>query len=366
MTDLAIFLATSGHSGVDRIMHNLVPEFAARGLTVDLLQVKDHGPHWSDLPAGVRRVDLGAAHVMTALPALVGYLRRERPTVLLSDKYRVNRAALIARRLAGVDTRVFVRLGTTVSKDLERRRWSSRWSEKLWIRVLYRGAAGMLTPSQGAADDLARLAGVPSSLVKVVRSPVITERIEASAQTEVDHPWLQPGEPPVILAAGELCGRKDFATLMRAFALVVKQRDCRLLIAGEGRHRERLTQLAVKLGIEDRVQLPGFRQDVYALMRKASVFALTSHCEGMPVVLVEALALGVPVLATDCPSGPREILEDGRIGPLPPVGDVEAVARGLLELLERPPSAAFLRQAAAPYTVSNSASEYLNALGLRG
>jgi glycosyltransferase involved in cell wall biosynthesis len=365
-TDLALFLATSGHSGVDRIMSNLVPAFAERGFRIDLLKIRGHGPHWENLPAGVRLFEFGAAHVGTALPALVRYLRQHRPRVLLSDKDRVNRAALLGRALAGVDTRVAVRVGTTVSKNLERRGVWARNSQYASIRLFYRHADRILTPSRGAALDLARIAGLPPQAVSVVPSPVVTDRLAELAERPVDHPFLQAGEPPVILGVGELCARKDFSTLLRAFALLRKDRPCRLIVAGEGRYREKLLKLGKELGIAADLDLPGFVANPYAYMRRASVFALTSVCEGMPVVLVEAMACGTPVVSTDCPSGPEEVLAEGRYGPLVAVGDGPALAQRLAELLDRPTPADILREASRPYTLAHSAESYLRVLGLLG
>ncbi|BBA35204.1 glycosyltransferase [Methylocaldum marinum] len=363
-TDLALFLATSGHSGVDRIMRNLVPEFAGCGLHIDLLKVDGHGPYWDPLPHNVRTVDLGVSHVNTALPVLIRYLRRNRPRVLLSDKDKVNRTALTARTLARVDTRVVVRIGTTVSKNLERRGWWARNGQLASIRLFYRHADGILTPSEGAAEDLAKIAGLPMEAVTVVTSPVLTDGFAALADQAVDHPWFAPGEPPVILGVGELCARKDFATLLKAFAELRSVRPCRLIIGGEGRQRDKLLKLAGDLGVSDDVDFPGFLSNPYAYMRRAKVFALTSICEGMPVVLIEAMACGTPVVSTDCPSGPKEVLGGGRYGALVAVGDSSAFAGKLAEMLDRPTSPEALCEATAPYTISNSARQYLRALGL--
>lgn len=362
--DLAIFLATSGHSGVDRVMRNLVPEFVARGLRVDLLHVRGHGPDWRDMPEGARVVDLGANHVHTSLPALIRYLRRRRPAALLSDKDKVNRTALWARALAGVQTRVAIRMGATVSSNLARRRWLARWSERASIRLFYRFADAILTPSAGAAEDLARAAGLPREAVTAIPSPAIDERMLAAAERAAEHPWFAAGEPPVILGVGELCARKDFSTLLKAFALLRAQRPCRLIVGGEGRKRAELLELARALGVAADVDLPGFLDNPYAYMRRAKVFASSSTSEGAPVVLMEALGLGASIVAADCPSGPREILADGRYGILVPMRDPEAMAAALAQALDRPPPAEILRAAAAPYTVANSATAYLQALGL--
>jgi len=360
--DLAVLLATSGHSGVDRVMGNLVPGLAAAGLTVDLLGIEGHGPHWGPLPPGIRRLPLGSRHVYSALPALVRYLRLERPRALLADKDRINRVALIGRWLADVDTRVYLRSGTTISVDLASRRWLDRAAQTLSMRRLYRFADGVLVPSLGAARDLVAYARLPPGQVRVVPSPVVTPDLPARAGGSAPHRWLGPGMPPVILGVGELCGRKDFATLLRAHARLRQRVDCRLLILGEGRQREALESLAGELGSAAEVDLPGWVSNPYPYLARARAFALTSRWEGMPVVLIEALAVGVPVVATDCPSGPAEILDRGRVGPLVPVGDDAALADALETLLRQPPRREDLTAAALPYTVVRSVEAYLRAM----
>lgn len=362
-TDLAIFLATSGHSGVDRVFRNLVPELARRGLRVDLLAIRGHGPTYGELPAGARRIELDTGHVNAALPALVRYLRRDRPRVLLTDKDRVNRVALIARWLARVPTRVGVRLGTTPSVNLVGRGALERWMQIASMRSLYRLADAVLVPSRGAAADLATLARLPPSLIRVVPNPVVTPALARLAAEPAPHPWFC--DPvPVALGVGELSERKDFATLVRAFARVRARRPLRLVILGEGRRREQLLGLAANLGVAVDVALPGFVANPYPAMARAAAFALPSRWEGLGIVLVEALALGTPSVACDCPSGPREVLADGRYGPLVPVGDDAALAVALGELLDHPLPKATLQEAARPYTVEASASAYLAALGL--
>jgi glycosyltransferase involved in cell wall biosynthesis len=164
------------------------------------------------------------------------------------------------------------------------------------------------------------------------------------------------------MGVGRLTRQKDFPTLIRAFAAVRKVRDCRLVILGEGKDRPALEALAKEMGVGGDVDLPGFVENPYAHMSRASLFVLSSAWEGSPNVLTEALALGLPAVATDCPSGPREILEDGRYGPLVPVGDADALAGAILKTLTHPPESAELKRAAGPYTVEESSRRYLEAL----
>ena len=360
--DLAVLAATSGHSGVDRVLRNLVPAIAAQGFRIDVLAIDRHGPYFDTLPMGVRRIALGTRHVNTALPALLRYLRASRPAALLSDKDRVNRLAIVGTRLAGVPTRVGVRLGTTVSVNLASRGWLERRLQLASMRHLYPWAHRVLVPSQGAAEDLAAVSGLAPSRIAVVPSPVITARLSMLAAEPVSHPFFETGEP-VVIGVGELSERKDFATLLRAFARLNAQMPARLIVLGEGRRRAELTDLAASQGVSDRVSLPGFVANPYAWMARASVFALSSRWEGMPVVLIEALALGRPCVACDCPSGPREVLAGQVAGVLVPVGDDLAFADALARLLSQPPSSTACREAVIAFDEHASARAYLDALG---
>jgi glycosyltransferase involved in cell wall biosynthesis len=192
--------------------------------------------------------------------------------------------------------------------------------------------------------------------VQVVYNPVITPAVSAMACQPAEHPWYGLGQPPVILGVGRLTRQKDFPTLIRAFAAVRRQRHARLIILGEGEDRAELEALVTELGLGRDVALAGFRDDAVAYMASSAVFVLSSAWEGLPTVLIEALAAGTRVVSTDCPSGPREILQEGRLGALVPVGDAPALARAVIDALNRrgdtvPPGALtpFTRDAAVDH-----------------
>ncbi len=361
---ISVFVATSGHSGVDRLIQHLVPALARRGYPVDVLKIGGHGPVIEDRPPGVQVVQLKAKHVYASFPALTRYLKHRRPAVMLTDKDRVNRTALLARALARVPSRLVVSSGTTISIDLAHRGPFERLVQRSSMGYLYRLADRVIVPSRGVAEDMAAYTGLPIGLIEVVLCPVVPEALFNQPQPRPDNPWFQPGEPPVILGVGELGARKDFATLIRAFAIVRGQRPCRLMIIGRGKLREELTALATGLGVGQDVDLPGFKSNPYSYMAHAAVFAFTSLWEGNPFVLPEALAVGTPVVATDCPSGPREVLHNGRYGPLVAVGDAKALAAAILKTLQAPLAGNILREAARPYEIECSTTAYLKAMGL--
>ena len=361
---LAIFLSTSGHSGVDRVMKNLIPEIARRGIRIDLLKVKNHGPYLESVPEGVRIVELGSSHTYTSLMPLVRYLKTHQPEAMLSDKDKVNRVALIAAKLAGVNTKVSVRNGTTVSVDLKKRGWFDRKAHYISMHYLYRKAHSILTPSRGAADDLAQVANIPADRVTAVPSPAATPELYDKAKENIDHPWFADATTPVIIGVGELSPRKDFATLIHAFAQVREQRPCRLFILGKGKQYKPLTELIKQYELEQDILLAGFDKNPYRYMTRADLYVHSSRFEGSPVALMEAVALGTPCVSTDCPSGPRETLQNGRYGKLVPVGDVDAMAHAILESLANPMPRDEVKKAAERFTVEASATAYLKALGI--
>jgi glycosyltransferase involved in cell wall biosynthesis len=212
--------------------------------------------------------------------------------------------------------------------------------------------------SRGAADDLARTTGLPRARIDVVYNPVITPAILEAARRMPAHPWFAPGEPPVVLGVGRLTRQKDFPTLIRAFARVRHAVPARLLVLGEGEDRPALEAIVAELGLGADVALPGFRDDALACMAGAAVFVLSSAWEGLPTVLIEAMAAGTRVVSTDCPSGPREILQDGRLGALVPVGDAEALAAAISRALADA-SAPVPAEALKPFTRDAAVDNYL-------
>ncbi|MFL0810118.1 MAG: glycosyltransferase [Agarilytica sp.] len=361
---IAIFLATSGQSGVDRFVRNLIPEIARRGYLVDVLCVRNHGPYLENLPDNVRLVDLGSKHVYTSIPAVIRYLKRCKPQVLFSDKDKVNRSAIIARFFARVRLTQVVRVGSTISETYRNRSASTVMQIKFSLRYLYPHAHRVIVPSTGAKEDLCREAKLPASHVEAIATPAIPDEAVHNDYPIPDHAWFQSKEKPIILGVGELSKRKDFATLLRAFAIVRQSLDCRLVIVGKGKQKEQLQALAKALGVDEDFDLPGFVKEPYPWLFHADLKVLCSLTEGMPLVLMEALAMGTPVVATDCPSGPREILQGGKYGGLVPMQDEKSLAQAIVNDIQEPPSRKTLRQAAEPYLVSNATDAYLRCMGL--
>ena len=363
-TLITVFVATSGHSGVDRLIRHLVPSMARRGYPVDVLKIRDHGPVIEDQLQGVQLIDLKVKHVYSSFPALVRYLKHRRPDVMLTDKDRVNRTAILARAWSRVPTRLVLSSGTTISIDLDNRGAFERWLQKRSMKYLYPYAENIVVTSEGVADDMAEYTGLARKRIQVVPCPVVPNELFGFQLPRPDHPWFRTDAPPVILGVGELGPRKDFLTLVHAFARLRANQNCRLVILGKGNQRDHLLSVANELGVAKDIDLPGFEPNPYPFMAHAAMLAMSSRWEGLGFVLIETLALGTPVVSTDCPSGPREILDGGRYGRLVPVGDAERLARAMAETLLNPPPAAFLQEAARPYEIERSTSAYLTAMGL--
>jgi glycosyltransferase involved in cell wall biosynthesis len=358
---IAFFLPSLSGGGAERIILNLMQGITARGLPVDLVVAAAKGPLLNQLPPPVRLVDLHASRVLRSVAPLAGYLRREQPRALVSSMNYANLVALWSARLAGRGTPVVVTVHTTPSHS---RPQQSRPTARLWpplVRRFYPWASSIVAVSRGAADDLAQWSGIPRHLVQVVYNPVITAEGLAAARQPPDHPWFGPGQPPVILGVGRLTAQKDFPTLLRAFAEVRRQRAARLIILGEGEDRSALTALAEELGVAQDVDLPGFRDNALAYMASSALFVLSSAWEGLPTVLIEALAVKTPVVSTDCPSGPREILQEGRLGALVPVGDAAALAAAMIQAMDGP-ELTIPPDALTPFTREAAVDHYLRLL----
>jgi len=230
------------------------------------------------------------------------------------------------------------------------------------VRRFYPSADGIIAISRGVAEDLAALLSMPERRIDTIYNPVDQDAIRRRALEPLDDPWLGDRGAPIVLGVGKLRRQKDFETLIRAFAQLRKRRPARLLLLGEGPERAGLEALARALGVADAVRLAGYAPNPAAWMARASVLALSSAWEGFSNVLVEALACGCPVVSTDCPSGPSEILEGGAIGPLVPVGDDTAFAAALDRVLARPPDADKLQASVSRFTVDAAAERYLQVL----
>jgi glycosyltransferase involved in cell wall biosynthesis len=355
---IALFAPSLVGGGAERVLVNLAEGLVERGLPVDIVLSEATGTYMAQVPPAARVIDLGSGRVRRSLRPLTRYLRTVRPRAIVSSMDHTNLAALFARGLSGAPTRVVVTVHNTFSAVF---RNSPRLSREIWafmLRRCYPWADSVVTVSRGVADDLARATGLHRDRIEVVYNPVITPDLLKAAQAESGHEWLRPGQPPVVLGVGRLTRQKDFENLVRAFALVCRKRPARLIILGEGEDRALLTALVRELGVAHDVALPGFVPNPLAFMAQSAVFVLSSAWEGLPTVLIEAMAAGTRVVSTDCESGPREILDNGRLGSLVPVGNPEALAKAIDAVLDGPQDRVPF-ELLRPYTRDAAVDHYL-------
>lgn len=360
---VAFFIGSFGGGGVERITAHLIARFIKLGINIDLVVDKGGSPHLQRLPSEVRIIDLKAPRLSMSLLGLVSYLREERPFALLAADHYMNEVALLAKFIARSTTRLIIAEHNQLSKTT---RSSTKLRGKLtpmFVSFLYPWADGIIAVSEGVAKDLARTASLPLESIQTIYNPVINSEMLANAKEPVEHPWFASKEIPVILGVGKLEPQKDFPNLIHAFAKVRQARPARLMILGWGPDRPELEALIQELGLQEDVDLPGYTQNPYSYMAKADVFVLSSAWEGLPTVLIEAMAVGTPVVSTDCKSGPSEILANGKYGYLTPVADSEALAEAILQVLsgnQKSVDANWLEQ----FGLDVATSKYLNILGI--
>ena len=278
------------------------------------------------------------------------YVAKETPDCVLPSLPKAKVATLLAKALLGS----FPVVIPVVHSVLENRRLRHR----VRYSILMPHSDHVVAVSEGVRHSVAAKAGVPKERITTIYNPVVTPRLTVLSREVPAHPWLAGGGPPVILSAGRFAWVKDFPTLIRAFHKLSMVTPARLILLGDGSQRKHLTALVRRLDLEDRVSMPGWVDNPYAFMARASLFATSSRMEGLQNVLIEALACGCPCVSTDCPSGPAEILESGRIGRLVPIADVEALAEAMRLTLEDPPPRTLLLKRAEYFSAENLVARY--------
>lgn len=379
---IALFIYSLRGGGAQHRTLTLANGFAERGHAVDLVVVSTNGNAGITLHSGVRvialeqdwhhlferlnrRINLRGLLTASAIPALARYLRNERPDVLLSGASHVNLVAIFARRFSRTNVPLVLRASNYPSANLHEWPLFQQAIPRLLrytLGVVYPWADHIIAVSKGVARDVQRLTSLPDERVTTIYNPVVGPYIARLAAEPVDHAWTADAHVPLILAVGRLTVQKDYPTLIRAFARIRAGRAAHLVILGEGRQRGKLEKLVRELGLDADVAFLGHTDNPFAWMSKAAMLVLSSAWEGLPGVLIEALACGCPVVSTDCPSGPREILEDGMIGPLVSVHDDHMLASAILTVLAAPPDREKLLCRAEYFRIDAGIDAYLRVL----
>lgn len=354
---VALYLPNFASGGAERLNINLASELTRRGFDVSFVVHKQEGALLPIVPPDVRVVSLHARRTLGAFWPLIKYLRREKPNILLSSLGHNNIIAVWAGLLAHVGTRIIVSQHNSLAYESKTDAWKGKVLPFLY-RISLSFADGIVAVSKGVANEFAAMTGIAQDRITVIYNPVIGDDFAQRLSERVSHPWLNDNDRPIVLGVGRLVAQKDFATLLDAFALVIRERPARLIILGEGELQDSLLDQARRLGIADKVDIAGFVLNPLPFMKRARAFVLSSRFEGFGNVLVEALACGTPVISTSCNHGPDEIIDGGRFGRLVPVGDTQAMARAITESLAEEPRRDELQAQGISFTVTRAGALY--------
>ncbi len=358
---IGFFLPSLVEGGAERVTLTLACAVAARGIQADLVLGRVEGAYLAEVSPELNIVDLQARNAISKIRALAAYLRLHRPDALLTAEDFVNVAA-IAKRVAGAATNVVAGVHNNTSNLFHSQ---SGWKGRLRpfvFRSTLPLADRVVCVSRGVAEDIAATTRVPHDRIHVIYNPLPFDRIHAQTKERIEHPFFAPGAPPVFLGIGRLTPQKDFANLIRAFAILRAQMPARLLILGTGDLLDELKRLAADLSVAEDVCFAGFVANPYAYMAKSAALVVSSLFEGLSTVLLEGLACGTRVVSTDCPSGPREILEDGKLGRLVPVADPVALACAMRECLPETTASSVVAESLQRFSIDRIVGQYLDVL----
>lgn len=353
---ISLYLPSLSVGGAERMMLHLAIGLAGRGYDVDMVLVNAEGGFVDEVPDSVEVVDLNARRVLTSLPGLISYLRKRDPDVLLSTITPTNVVATWATMFPGIDTHHVVRVARpeSTAAKVQDNTWKERLTARL-ARRMYHRADSVVAISEGVATDLREFAGIEN--VTVIYNPVLTDEVYQLGKESPNHPWFNE-DYPIVIGVGRLVDQKDFSTLIEAFAYVHEKSDARLIIFGEGDKRSELEGLIDKYRLREVVDLPGFTDNPYVYMANSDVFVNSAKHEGFGNVIVEAMAFGTTIVATDCPGAPAEILEGGKYGQLVPVGSHESMAEAILNSIKKPTDPANLKNRAKMFDLDKSLDNY--------
>jgi glycosyltransferase involved in cell wall biosynthesis len=364
-------------SGVVRNALRIAGAAAAAGLVTELWTARDDGPLRSEIPVGVTLRSAGhssmklgrTVDLARAVPALSSYLKAVRPRIALSSGNHMHFAAELAHALAGrpTDVRLWARasnatlkhpIGAYLGHDLPR---TLAIGVDTLNALQYRGFDHVIAVCHELGEHLTRELGIAPSRLRVIANGVSIGTIRDRASEPLDHPWMQSGQPPVIVSAGRFSKQKNFADLLRALAVVRAHVPARLVLLGEGSAAQRnaLEALAARLGLAESVLLAGYDPNPWRWMRRAAVFAVSSRWEGSSNVVLEALACGTPVVAYRCPTGIAEVVEPLGDNLVVAPGDSTALAAAILRRIAEPRNGADQEAQAEKFDLSHMLDAYV-------
>ncbi|TXD34770.1 glycosyltransferase [Lujinxingia vulgaris] len=359
-----LYIPSLRGGGAERSMINLARGLVEAGAHVDLVVSIAESDYADELPPEVSLHILDVRRVLKVIPHLARQIRRLKPDIIVSRPYRSNLLMLAAAELARSRAARILIVDNTTTQEMALASGTARGRltnlvDLGLMRRLYPRAFKIVVVSRGSADDLVHLLELPDAMVEVIYNPVEIDHIQTLAEEPVEHPWLDDAIP-LLMTAGRLAKQKDHPTLIRALHKLNQTRPTRLMIFGQGPDQAALEALIDELDLQDRVALMGFTPNPFPFMAAADAFVLSSAWEGLGNVLIEAMAVGTPVLSTDCPHGPAELLASGLHGELTPVGDATALAHAIERTLDAPRDPERLRRRAAEFDRPAILERYLS------
>ncbi|MEO1373378.1 MAG: glycosyltransferase [Cyanobacteria bacterium J06635_10] len=362
--NIAFFLPNLYGGGAERAVINLLKGLREKdsSIPLDLVLGKLEGAYVNQIPKQVRVINFSKDRVIKSIIPLNNYLQEVKPQALVSQMSHANVIVTIAKYLSQTETRLILVEQNNLSHNK-----SKLFRGKFvpfFMKLVYPYADEIIGVSHDVSRDLENQLNLPKGRVKTIYNPIVDDDLIYQANLPITHSWFEAKDYPTILAVGRLTEQKDFATLIEGFAILRKKRMVRLIILGEGELREDLEKLVTELGISKDVIMPGFVDNPYQYMKNADVFVLSSKWEGFGNVIVEAMACGCPVVSTNCPSGPGEILASGKYGSLVPTENPEALSEAILNVLNQPIKPDILKQRAENFSIKESVSKYCKVIGI--
>lgn len=358
--DIVILLPALNDGGAERSLVNLANELNRRGRhKVRFVLLRREGPYLDLIDPSIPVEGLtDRGDVLLSLPALVKKLKTLKPDILITALPVADLLAIWACSWLGKSAPVHI----CAIQNMRAGQFETftRLRSKIKAKAMlffYRKAQHFTAVSKAIAEELETLFKVAPKKITVIPNSLDLAQVQTQKNEPPDHPWLKPGRPyKTLIAAGRLVVQKDYPTLLKAMK---EANDVRLIILGEGPERENIQKQISELGLQDYVDLAGFRKNHFALMAAADAFVLSSAWEGFGNVIIEALSVGTPVVATNCPGGPAEILEGGKYGALVCVNDPEALAAAIGKTLSgEHPAKDILIKRASEYSVQTIAGMY--------
>ncbi|MGP4105990.1 glycosyltransferase [Virgibacillus sp. L01] len=356
---VAFFIPSLNFGGIEANTIRLATAFSKNGYDVDLIVGRAQGGYIDRIPSNINIIDFKRDKVYKTIPQLNKYMRSAKPDAVISGGEAPNITLIIAKMLTlKVNTKIIVSIRTHLTTELRRTRIFNKKVLKYLGKILYHFADEVVAVSKGVAEDASLIFGLDKEKVKVIYNPIVDGGIAHNSNKQLSHPWLNDKKVPVLLGAGRLVPQKNFALLVKAFSIVCRLVDVKLVIVGEGPEKDNLERAISDLELNGQVDLVGYQPNPYVYMKRSDVFVLSSDWEGFGNVIVEAMACGLKIVSTNCPSGPSEILDHGNYGYLVDTNNPELLADAILQALEESFNSEVNISRANHFSVKNAMTQY--------